>query len=58
MGIRLLNRIMKVRKLRPKLAAPPSVRRGISDKGKQYRRKLSAGLLLSRSSRLKAIPSQ
>lgn len=24
MGIRLLNRMMKVRKLRPKLAAPPS----------------------------------
>lgn len=58
MGIKLLNRIMKVRKLRPKLAAPPSVRRGISDKGKQYRRKLmSADLLLYQSKRLKAIPS-
>lgn len=34
-GIRLLNRIMKVRKLRPKLAAPPSIRSKVLDKSEE-----------------------
>lgn len=51
MGMRLLNRMMKVRKLRPKLAAPPSTRGRVLDKKKKkeviHRRLISVGSLLS-----------
>lgn len=36
MGIRLLNRMMKVRKFRPKFAAPPSIRGRVLEKGRRY----------------------
>lgn len=45
MGMRLLNRIMKVRKLRPKLAAPPSTRGRVLDKKEEviHRRLINVG---------------
>lgn len=53
MGIRLLNRMMKVRKLRPKLAAPPSTRRRVSGKRRATQESCQHCLTLSWSADIK-----